>query len=317
MTRRAMVEARVLVLIPSFNHGAFIEARVRSVLNQRFGAALDGNKISLDVRLIDDGSSDNTMRVLDGIKDPRFAARQRQVNSGSPFTAWIEACEILQAGRHDFIWIAESDDRAAPDFLTHGLAAMACEPEAVLYYTHSWYVDERDLIIGHSINYLKKNFPEIEWGRPTTVDGKDFIAGTLLRGMAIPNMSSALIRAGAFRDAVEPTYGKFRLAADWIFAIALSRYGKILFDPRDANYFRHHQRTARGEANHARVVAEHMSATRAAYLTGLCKKEAYVAQMQVWAGAYRHERVARSDLIDLICKVNPEALDELLAFIPN
>jgi glycosyltransferase involved in cell wall biosynthesis len=308
-----MTGARVLVLIPSYNHGPFIKARVLSVLNQN----LTEVEASIDVRLIDDGSSDGTMAILESIEDERFRTHRRAVNSGSPFTAWVEACDLLREGGHDFIWIAESDDRAAPDFLMHGLSAMARESKAVIYYTHSWYIDERDLIIGHSINYLKKYFPAMSWVQPFTLTGRDFIAGALLSGMAIPNMSSALIRADAFCQAMDPCYANFRLAADWIFAIAVSKLGRIIFDPRDANYFRHHARTARSETNLARVVAEHMSATHSAFITGWCEDEAYRAQMRVWAEMYRHERVSRKEFTELVRKIAPEMLDEFLSFLPR
>jgi glycosyltransferase involved in cell wall biosynthesis len=304
-----MAQPRVLVVIPSYNHGGFIEARVRSVLAQGAG--------DLDVRFIDDGSNDQTMEVMAGIVDPRLSVRQREVNSGSPFTAWIEACDILREGGHDYIWIAESDDRAAPDFLEHGLAAMEADSDAVFYYTHSWYVNERDLIIGHSINYLKRQFPNVDWSKTQTIKGDDYVAGCLLRGMAVPNMSSALIRADAFCKAVEPEFRQYRLAADWLFAIAISTLGNVIFDPRDANYFRHHARTARSEAQQARVVVEHMSAALAAFSTGLCDTQAYETQMKIWAGMYAHEKVKRGDFLAMAQVVNPDALAEFLTYLPN
>lgn len=308
-----MNNARVLVLIPSYNHGPFIETRIQSVLDQN----LNKTGAKIDVHLIDDGSNDATMDILASISDHRFTAHQRPLNSGSPFTAWMDACHILDTGDYTHIWIAESDDYASPDFLSGGLDAMENEPRSVLYYTHSWFINERDLIIGHSINYLKKYFPKTNWSARTIFEGQVFISELLLRGMAIPNMSSALIRADAFREAMEPDFVNFRLAADWVFAISVSRLGRILFDPVDANYFRHHERTARHEANHARIVAEHMSATRAAFLKGLCEEADYREQMNVWAGMFRHERVARKDFIEIVHKINHHELGEFLSFIEN
>lgn len=304
-----MANPRVLVIIPSYNHGSFIEARVRSVLGQTAG--------HLDVRLIDDGSTDETMEVVAGISDHRLQARQRELNSGSPFTAWIEAAEVLRKGDHQYIWIAESDDRAEPDFLEHGLSELEKNKDAVLYFTHSWYVDVHDLIIGHSINYLKKHFASVDWARRQEFGGHSFIRDCLLRGMAIPNMSSALMRADAFSAAVKPEYHRYRLAADWLFAIAMSMQGSVIFDPRDANHFRHHPRTARGEAELARVVVEHMSAAHAAYATGLCPVDAYRSQMEVWAAMYRHENVNREDFVGLAQIVNPDLLAEFLSYLPD
>lgn len=304
-----MPDPKVLVVIPSYNHADFIDARVRSVLDQSAG--------QLDVRLIDDGSTDQTMGVMAGITDPRLQVRQREVNSGSPFTAWIETAEILSEGRHDYVWIAESDDRAELDFLEHGLTQLEHSRRSVLYFTHSWYVDLHDLIIGHSINYLKKHFASVDWSSRQELDGDRLIRDCLLRGMVIPNMSSALMRADAFRAAVKPEYSRFGLAADWLFAIGISIQGSVIFDPRDANHFRHHPRTARGETRLARVVTEHMSATHAAYATGLCQRDAYRAQMEIWANMYRHERIKREDFISICQKVSPDLLTEFLTFLPG
>lgn len=279
-----MVEqATVLVLIPSYNHGRFIADRVNSVLGQSY--------TKIDVHLIDDGSTDQTMDELSKITDPRLQVSQRQVNSGTPFAAWYDACRLIENGQYRYIWIAESDDRAAPEFLKHGVAALDSDPEASLYFCHSWFVDERDLILGHSINYLKRQFSDMTWTENWKMDGQDFTRAVLIRGMAIPNMSSALMRADAFCAALTPGLTRYKLAADWIFAASIARHGGVIFDPLDNNYFRHHSRTSRSETAMARLVFEHMSATLAAYRFGQVERSAYVAQMKILGGMYRYERV--------------------------
>lgn len=306
-----MAEPSVLVIIPSYNHGRFIAARVQSVLDQQ-GA---GSEFSLDVRLIDDASTDNTMTVLESFRHPSLSVSQRPLNSGSPFTAWLQACEILETERFDFIWMAESDDVADPHFLSKAIAKLHGHDEAVLYYSHSWFIDQRDLIIGHSINYLKRQFPAGQWTQPVCIPGTDFLQTFLLHGMAIPNMSSALMRADSFRRAVKSDFCRFRLAADWLFAIAISQLGAIYFDPWDGNMFRHHLRTARSEADWARVVVEHMAATTAAFGTGLCQPSDYKQEMDVWVQCYRHERVIRSDFIRIANSIVPELLPDFLTHI--
>jgi glycosyltransferase involved in cell wall biosynthesis len=301
-----MAEAEtVLVLIPSYNHGGFIHDRVMSVLNQGYR--------DLDVMLIDDGSTDNTMEVVGKISDPRFKAVQREVNSGTPFAAWYDARKIIEAGNYRYIWIAESDDRAAPDFLARGVAALSANPAASLYFCHSWFVDERDLILGHSTRYLRRNFPELDWTERWTMAGQDFARATLIRGMAVPNMSSALMRADAFCAALTPDLFRYKLAADWIFAASIARHGEVIFDPVDNNFFRHHSRTSRSETALARVVFEHMSATYAAYRFGNVERAAYRSQMKILGGMYRYERVR----FDEFCRVGAKiSKAQLLRFLP-
>ena len=274
----------ILVLVPSYNHGAFIGDRVSSILKQ--------TNRDFEVHVVDDGSTDATMDVLAGFSDPRLIVRRRETNSGSPCTTWLEARELLKKRPFDFVWIAESDDRAEPHFLDRGVRKLREQPDASLYYCHSWFIDDADLIIGHSISYLKRVFPDIDWNRGWFSTGSDFIRDGLIRGMAIPNMSSALIRADAFVAALRTSFVRYKLAADWIFAIEVARRGGVIFDPWDGNYFRHHQRTSRTETDLPRMLFEHMSATRTAYLSGAVDRALYAKQMRVWTGMYRHERVS-------------------------
>ncbi len=277
-----MAVPKTLVLVPSYNHGGFIADRVTSILDQTNG--------DFDLRIIDDCSSDQTMDVLAGFADPRMQVVRRERNSGSPFTAWLDLARPLDDQPYDFVWIAESDDRAEPHFLERGVAALTKDPGASLYYCHSWFIDDDDLIIGHSINYLNRVFPGIDWTSPWSQSGADFIRTCLIRGMSVPNMSSSLIRASAFRSSVQSRFQRFKLAADWLFVIGVATTGGIVFDPWDGNFFRHHARTSRVETNRARMLFEHMSATRAAYLTGAVDRKVYARQMGVWTGMVLRER---------------------------
>src|SRR5438477_7516626 len=150
-----MMPPAVLVLVPSYNHGEFIGGRVKSILEQTNG--------DFELHVIDDCSSDQTMDVLTGFSDSRLSVIRREENSGSPFTSWLDASQTLKERAFDYIWIAESDDKAEPHFLERGLDALRCDPGASLYYCHSWFIDDADLIIGHSINYLKRIFPGVDW----------------------------------------------------------------------------------------------------------------------------------------------------------
>ena len=302
-----MSSPAVLVLVPSYNHASFIGDRLKSILQQ--------TSADLELLVIDDCSSDQTMEVLEGFSDDRMHVIRREKNSGSPFSAWLDAGRALEARSFDFIWIAESDDRADLHFLERGLESLRAERNANLYYCHSWYIDDCDLIIGHSINYLKQVFPNTDWSNGWYQSGADFIRSCLIRGMAIPNMSSALIRAEAFTSALRSSFCRYKLAADWVFAIKAAGTGGVIFDPWDGNYFRHHARTSRKETDISRMLFEHMSATRTAFLSGAVERAVYSEQMSVWTGMYRRERVAiadfvkwgwrisRSDLFGSVCKL--------------
>lgn len=284
-----MARSSVLVVVPSYNHGAFIGDRVQSILDQTYP--------EFELHVIDDCSTDQTMDALSQFSDSRLTISRRKFNSGSPFTAWLDASATLGVTPFDYVWIAESDDRAEAHFLERGVRALDETTAADLYYCHSWFIDDADLIIGHSISYLNRVFPGVDWNAHWHMSGNDFIRTCLIRGMAIPNMSSALMRAGAFKAAVRSSFTKYKLAADWVFAIRAATQGDVLFDPWDGNHFRHHARTSRKETNLPRMLFEHMSATRSAYLSGAVDRPTYAKQMRVWSDMRKRERAAVVDII--------------------
>ncbi|MBE0557418.1 MAG: glycosyltransferase, partial [Proteobacteria bacterium] len=55
---------KVSVIIPAYNHERFVSAAVESVCLQTLA--------DFELIVIDDGSTDRTLRVLEGIKDPRI-----------------------------------------------------------------------------------------------------------------------------------------------------------------------------------------------------------------------------------------------------
>ncbi len=240
---------RVLVLVPSYNHGRFLRRRLDSILQQSF------KRFALLV--IDDRSTDETADVLKSVSGLNVTVRIREQNSGSPFAAWRDA---LNFGAFDYVWIAESDDAADPSFLKNAVAQLDAKPNAAFYYTHSWVVNEDDEIVGHSLNYLRKQFPDVEWARSFEMNGAAFNNDLQIFGQAVPNMSSMLMRGSAFRAAFQDGLDKFKLAADWAFIGKLAAQGDVIFDSRTANYFRIHERTARRETPLERTCVEYARA---------------------------------------------------------
>lgn len=240
---------RVLVLVPSYNHGRFLRRRLDTVLNQSFR--------DFHLLVIDDRSTDQTPAILNSLTAANVTVRIREKNSGSPFAAWRDALEFEH---FDYVWIAESDDAADLTFLDHAVASLDKSPGAAFCYTHSWVVNDDDEICGHSLNYLRKQFPAHEWSQSFEMSGGQFNNTFQIFGQAVPNMSSVLMRADAFRAAFQSGFEKFRLAADWAFIGKLAAQGDVLFDARTANFFRIHERTARRETPLERTCVEYARA---------------------------------------------------------
>ena len=92
------------VIIPLFNKEKFIEATLKSVLNQTF--------IDFEILIIDDGSTDNSAPIIKGFDDARIRYYYKE-NSGVS-SARNDGIEKAQSNYISFI---DADDYWYPDFL--------------------------------------------------------------------------------------------------------------------------------------------------------------------------------------------------------
>ena len=73
---------RFSVIVPNYNHGAFLEERIQSILNQTYP--------HYELILLDDASSDSSRSMIESYRShPRVKAIDiNTVNSGSVFLQW-------------------------------------------------------------------------------------------------------------------------------------------------------------------------------------------------------------------------------------
>ncbi|MFM7595916.1 MAG: glycosyltransferase family 2 protein [Flavobacteriales bacterium] len=96
----------VSVIIPNYNHAPFLKERIDSVLNQSYS--------HVEVILLDDCSSDNSREIIEEYRRNEKVKHivYNQKNSGNTFIQWQKGVELALG---EWVWIAESDDRAHPD----------------------------------------------------------------------------------------------------------------------------------------------------------------------------------------------------------
>lgn len=119
----------VSVVIAAYNVQNCIERAVRS--------ALDQAGPSIEVVVVDDGSSDHTVAVLQGITDPRLRVLRLSVNAG-PSAARNAA---FSAARGEWMAVLDGDDAFAPGRLA-ALLACAREQDADIVVDNPWVVPE-------------------------------------------------------------------------------------------------------------------------------------------------------------------------------
>jgi glycosyltransferase involved in cell wall biosynthesis len=136
----------VSVILPCYNHQAYVHAAVDSVLRQTVA--------DVEVIAIDDASSDATPQILEAFDDPRLTLIRHASNQGSARTL----NEGIRRARAPYIGILNSDDLFHPNRLAECLGAMR-GTDTLLLGTDLDLVDARGEVI------RDRSFWWVEWYR--------------------------------------------------------------------------------------------------------------------------------------------------------
>lgn len=219
----------VSVAIPSYNHAAYIEAAVASVLDQ--GGPESG--LELELVVVDDGSRDDSVERLRAIDDPRLRL-EVQENRGAH--AALERAIGLCTG--DLVFILNSDDLFAPGRIKTLIERFRQEPGTVLCASWLEVIDDAGQRLG--IKEAWRNMPP--WPRPRPGPGLAELGDPLLA--LLESNYIATTSNVAFRRSLvsEPGVGfaPLRYAHDWEFLLAASRHGDVALIPEPLVGYRVH-----------------------------------------------------------------------------
>lgn len=220
----------VSVIVPSYNHGRFLEKRLLSIYNQKY--------IDFEVILLDDCSTDDSREILE-----KYRAHPKtthvvfnEVNSGSTFTQWRKGISLA---RGKYIWIAESDDYCDLSFLE--VATEVLGKGSDLFYSKSVRIDEKGEEITHNPYHWYNDISTTRWLSDYDNDAREEVREFLFKKCIINNASAVVFknepRIFRYLDVVN---GMF-YSGDWLFWIQyLLDSGRISYSTKTNNFFRTH-----------------------------------------------------------------------------
>jgi len=132
-----VVEPLVSCVICAYDYGAYVEAAVRSALEQQ---GLPGGTAALEVIVVDDGSTDATPQVLASFGDAITVLTQQ--NEG-PAVATNRA---IQRARGRYVSLLDADDVWLPDKLARQLALLEASPDVGLVHGDMEVIDGAGLV---------------------------------------------------------------------------------------------------------------------------------------------------------------------------
>jgi glycosyltransferase involved in cell wall biosynthesis len=223
----------VSVIVPAYNHARFLPARLDSVRCQ--------NLPNMEILLLDDASDDESLRLLEHFAqtEPRAKVLRNGSNSGSTFKQWKKG---LAAARGKYIWLAESDDWAAPGLLSTLVQKLEANPKLALAYVQSQMIDEEGRHLGLPLAWTD-DISLTRWRSDYVTNGRTELREALSIKNTIPNASAVVLRN--FNGIAELVDDAMRLCADWLFWVRLCGRGDVAFHSAPLNYWRQNSSHAR------------------------------------------------------------------------
>lgn len=226
-------EPLVSVIVPNYNHAKYLGERLDSIKKQNYK--------NIEIILLDDESSDNSISILEDYSrnEPRARLIKNKLNSGSTFKQWKKG---VSEAKGKYIWIAESDDSAHIDFLATLVARLEKNKNAMLAACCPLMTD----LNGNDLGAPKDWFSDIggdRWERDFSSVGRREIANVFSIKNAVLNASGVVFRnTPRLSDLIDDS---MRLCADWLLWIRLLDQGDIEYVGKQLNYWRQASSNAR------------------------------------------------------------------------
>ena len=228
----------VTVVIPNYNHAAYLRQRLKSVAGQ-----LHAN---LQVHVLDDCSNDESRHIIQEFvkHDDRFCFNFNETNSGSTFSQWNKGVSLAE---NDLVWIAESDDMADDTLLTRLVEVMESDASIALAYCQSQRMNSASEVTGDWKDFTD-SMDATQFDTDFVMDGKEYISRFLIHRNTIPNASAVLFRKTIFEQ-VGGAPAHFRTNGDWFMWLKMLCFGKVAYVAEPLNYFRYHDRSVIARAH--------------------------------------------------------------------
>lgn len=214
-------QARVTVVIPTYNRASWLRGAIESVLSQSY------REFTLVVS--DNASTDETAAVVESFDDPRLSYRRlaENVDLNEHFNRCIE---LAASG---YLFLLPDDDRMLPDLLATTVSVLDADPNVGLVHGAVRVVDEDGRIIAdsHEMTGLRGS---------QTERGEEFIRRCVRDSYRV-HASTALIRKEAL-DGLRLEPNDYP-ATDFGLWLRLGLSWDIAFVDRTLAVYRIHSRT--------------------------------------------------------------------------
>jgi glycosyltransferase involved in cell wall biosynthesis len=214
----------VSIVIPSYNHAQYIEAAIRSVLQQTLQ--------DIELIVIDDGSKDDSPTLLAAINDPRMQVLFQE-NRGAHATI----NRGLKIARGKYLAILNSDDEYMPTRLEVAVAELERNPDSGFVSTWIELIDDEGRSLG-----VKRGWENmLPWPIPQpsgALKALNEFNLNLLASNFISTTSNIVMRSELFDEVGE--FRNLRFVHDWDFCLRAVSTQNAMLIPKPLMKYRVH-----------------------------------------------------------------------------
>ena len=221
----------VSVIVASYNHASFLDIRMKSLVNQTYQA--------LEIIVIDDCSTDNSVRVLQAYTSyPQVKLIVREKNGG-----WVAVSnQGINISQGEYVLFANCDDDCDPYLIERLVEKMTQHTRAGLVFCRSLMIDEHGNRLGDDFEVREQAFRN-RCKQDCSLSSYE-MRRFLMHSCVIPNLSAALIRRDCF-EKVGLLSSEYKACSDWDLFFRIADHFDFSYVATPLNYFRQHGRTIR------------------------------------------------------------------------
>lgn len=187
---------KLTVFMPVYNREKYIKDSISSILNQDYK--------DFELLIIDDGSTDKSIEIINSFKDDRIRLLKNEVNKGVVYTR----NRGLEEAKGEYILLLDSDDIALPGRLKRQTEFMEKNKDAIIVF--SAYIS---------------SYPNGDKFKSNIIEEYDKINPMMIFKNCISNGSSMIKKSLVMEHDIR--YRKdFFYGEDYAFAVDLMKYGK-------------------------------------------------------------------------------------------
>jgi len=234
---------KVSLIVASYNHSVFLTRRMDSLLQQTYS--------DIDILVIDDKSTDNSVEVLRKYQsNPKVRLLSREVNGG-----WVTVSnQGLALSSGEFVLFANCDDECDPLLIESLVSSLSVNPSAGVAFSRSLLVDENGQEMGDDFLIREVNFRR-RCEKNTLLSGKE-MSRYLLHSCVIPNLSAALFRRECLVNIGNFSY-EYKVCSDWDLFFRVAAKYDFAYVSEPLNRFRQHSKTIRSVTKEKIVYEEY------------------------------------------------------------